>query len=222
MSVTVDKETGEILEDPETPEPTPEPDDDDEAADDDEQNAEPDDEPAPHAGPVSDEEHAEVFDKAIKRAKTYMSAVPTILGDSAQDLELCPRCTDLLPGFILPLRIKPVPDEQKYAVKLSIGELSARELRQDQHSSQCSDCGGYGKVKTGSLVPRQDELQCEACQGRGWIGPRSARAAQPQPQPALGVVPDGPTPEGDPPVTDPWGRFQDDPLYGVMPGFERS
>ena len=222
VEVTAD-ETGLPGED--TPVEAPDaPDAPDEGTDDDEtpEPAPDEDEEPPHAGPLSEEDAAQVFDKAIKRAKTYMSAVPSILGESAADLELCPRCTDLLPGFILPLRIKPVPDEQKIAVKQSIGELVAPTFRQDKHSSVCPDCDGEGKVATGSHVQRFATATCEACDGRGWIGPRAARvAAAPQAQQAGNGVTPQPLHE-EPPVQDPWGRFSDDPLYGVMPGFERS
>lgn len=222
MTVTVNEETGEITEDDEPKTPTPSPDEAEEAADEDEQPAAPDDDEVPHAGALTEDEQTQVFDKALKRAKTYMMAVPGILGDSAQDLSPCPRCTDFLPGWILPLQIKPVPDEQKYAVKVSIGELAGKQLQQDKHSSRCPDCGGEGKVDTGSLVPSQREARCEACEGRGWVGPRAARLAPAPATPTLAAVPDAGHPEGEQPAQDPWGRFQDDPLYGVMPGFERS
>jgi hypothetical protein len=222
MSV-VNEETGEIIEPVEPVEPDESsPDEEEEAADDDEAAPVEPDEEVPHAGPVTDEEQAVVFDKAIKRAKTYMSAIPLILGDSAQELALCPRCTDFIPGFTLPLNLKPVSDEQKVAVKLSIGELSAPEYRPDSSAEVCNSCDGYGKVSTGSLVPTQAVLQCRRCSGRGWVGPR-ADSAPTQAQtlaPGNGfVVDDAVEPK---PVMDPWGRAIDDPLYGVMPGFERD
>lgn len=222
MTATLNEETGELVED-ETPEPEPETpdDDDDEAAADDEPEPEPEEE-TPHAGPVSDEEHAQVFDKAIKRAKTYMQAVPTILGDSATDLELCPRCTDLLPGFILPLTIKPVPLEQKVAVKLSIGELGEPQLKQADDAFTCAKCDGEGKVLTGSKIPTQATATCLECRGRGWVGTRVAKVENlPADQRASLAVVSPEEPEAKP-VVDPWGRTLDDPLYGIMPGYERA
>ena len=222
MAVTVNQDTGEITGDEEPEAPTLEPDDDDEAADDEERHEAPDDEEPPHAGPVSDEEHAQVFDKAIKRAKTYMAAVPTILGDSATDLGLCPRCTDLLPGFILPLHIKPVPDEQKYAVKASIGEVGEMPLKQADDAFVCGKCDGYGKVLTGSKIPTKREATCLECNGDGWTGVRKQRLAALPPEERAALHAVATTPAEEQPPQDPWGRFQDDPLYGVMPGFERS
>lgn len=181
---------------------------------------EPEDE-APTAGPAVEEDYAKVFDKAVKRANTYMSAVPTILGESAADLSLCPRCTDFLPGFVLPLNIKPVTDEQKVAVKQSIGELIAAELLQDGDAATCARCDGYGQVLTGSKVPKEAKALCLNCKGRGWVGSRADRL----PELPAATLPDGIAVNGDEaadaPLTDPWGRTQDDPSYGVLPGFER-
>lgn len=198
---------------------------DDEAAEaeDDEQAAPPELEPEPEpASLVNDVAMEAVFEKAGKRAKTYMSAIPDILGEAAQDLSLCPRCTDFLPGWILPSQIKPVSDEQRIAVKMSIGELVEPDYKQDTHASSCPDCEGRGKVATGSQVPSQRTATCLSCEGRGWIGPRSARAgASPPPVAAANGAQVEQAEQGQP-VQDPWGRLIDDPLYGVMPGFERA
>lgn len=182
-----------------------------------------DDEPgtAP-AGPDTrdDEAMAQVFDKARKRADTYMKAVPDILGAAAADLSLCPRCTDLLPGFVLPPQVKPVVGDQLVAVKLSIGEGVERPLRQDRRAFVCDDCDGEGKVLTGSHVRGQDKLKCENCNGRGWVGPRSATIGATAAgdngysDSAAEAVPE------EKPAVDPWGRMKGDPLYGVFPGFE--
>lgn len=222
MSV-VNEETGEIIEPVEPAEPDESsPDDDEEAA---EGELEPEPEPedaVPHKGPLTPEESAAVFDKAIKRAKVYMKAVPDILGDSAADLELCPRCTDLIPGWILPTRIKPITDEQKVAVKLSIGELAAPSYLADTMAERCQSCDGFGKVSTGSQVPQEAVLRCQRCKGRGWVGARADAA----PTSAQTVAPDNGHVEPDEyqakPAVDPWGRTIDDPLYGYMPGFEPS
>lgn len=198
---------------------------DDEAAEAEEaeEAAEPETVPAPETPPAANDAAMEaVFEKAGKRAKTYMSAIPDILGEAAQDLSLCPRCTDFLPGWLLPLQIKPVSDEQRVAVRMSIGELVEPDYKQDTHASTCPDCEGRGKVATGSQVPSQKTATCLSCEGRGWIGPRTARAgASPPPVAATNGGTVEPTDEAKP-VQDPWGRYIDDPLYGVMPGFERD
>src|SRR5207248_36548 len=98
-------------------EPTP---DEEEVAEDEEAaTSEPADVPSEPGG-LSSEEQAKAFDKALKRANTYIGALPGILGESMAELSACPRCSDFLPGVILPLAIKPVSDEQALAVKVSI------------------------------------------------------------------------------------------------------
>lgn len=195
---------------PETPETPTEPDETEET------------DQVPQPGPVSETDLEQVFEKAAKRAKTYMTAVPDILGASAADLLLCPRCTDFLPGWILPLQIKPVTPEQKIAVKQSIGELVEVELRQADDAFECGKCGGYGRVLTGSKKSQQAEAVCLECDGRGWVGARASRLAQlPQPPQQVLNGDEAPPPEPAPP-TDPWGRTKDDPMYGVMPGYERD
>lgn len=186
------------------------------------QDDEPGDEPQAPQAPQSPSEGAieQTFSKAQKRAETYMKAIPDILRDAASDLSLCPRCTDFLPGWILPLAIKPVVGDQLVAVKQSLGEGMPRELKQDKRASQCPDCGGEGKVVTGSNVRGQAELRCEDCNGRGWIGPRVATVTTTAVSADTNGASEYPPPPEEAPATDPWGRLRGDPLYGVMPGFE--
>jgi hypothetical protein len=217
--------------DPEAPEEPLEPatpDEDGPADDDADDTQEPDTEqpetpePVPETPPASNEAlQEELFAAAGRKAKSYMKGIPDVLGQSAADLLLCPRCTDLLPGWILPLSIKPVSDEQKIAVKQSIGELVEPSYRQDAHSSTCQDCDGEGKVATGSHVQKWKVAVCKACDGRGWVGPRATSLPPEAPAPAVGPLGPLDVDGTEQPLQDPWGRLRDDPLYGVMPGFER-
>jgi hypothetical protein len=218
----------ETLAETETTEPEPEPEpveplteEEQDAADEQEQETEQEPEDAaPQPGPATQDDYEQVFDKAVKRAKTYMNAVPTILGESGADLAHCPRCTDFLPGFILPLAIKPVLPDQAAAVKISLGEGAPVEYRQADDAQACGKCGGHGKVATGSHVPRHTEVTCPVCHGKGWTGSLVAPAATAPETPAYVPV-DGELPPPEPqPQSDPWGRVKGDPLYGVMPGFE--
>lgn len=220
MTETLDETEPEAPEDaPETRGEANEPQDNPDDADEPEAPETPPEAPGPPST-ADDQAMEKVFDKARKRADTYMRAVPDILGAAAADLSLCPRCTDLLPGYVLPPQIKPVVGDQLVAVKLSIGEGVERPLKQDRRAFVCDDCDGEGKVLTGSHVRGQDKLKCENCNGRGWIGPRAASA------PATTAAENGAADYGEPvepetkPATDPWGRMRSDPLYGVMPGFE--
>jgi hypothetical protein len=178
-------------------------------------------EPAQEPSP-SIEAQERAVEKLAKRADTYRKAIPEILGDLAESLEQCPRCLPWAPGYYLPPQLAPVSDEQRVAVKQSIGELVDPEYRQDKNTTVCTGCDGYGRVTTGSKVTTARVLRCEDCDGRGWIGPRAVRSQAHTPAtPYL-----DPTPveqeEAAKPLTDPWGRTIDDALYGVMPGFERD
>lgn len=206
-------ETTEAPETPEEPETTEEPEEEPEA---------PETPPETPETPVESNENAmeALFGAAQKRAKTYMKAVPDVLGPAAADLQLCPLCTDLLPGFVLPPQVKPVVGDQLVAVKLAIGEGVERPLKQDRRAFVCDDCDGEGKVLTGSHVRGQDRLKCESCNGRGWVGPRATTAPEAAGASNGYVEDEAGRAVEDKPQLDPWGRMRGDPLYGVMPGFE--
>lgn len=42
------------------------------------------------------------------------------------------------------------------------------ELLADTHSHRCEDCGGHGRVHTGSLVPGNETRTCDSCRGTGF------------------------------------------------------
>lgn len=228
MSETPDETQAEPTPDEQEPEAPPAPAalPDEEASEEEEQaapDAEPDEsqptEPQPEA--LSEKEIEKRFASIEKRATTWRNTVSDVLGELAQDLEPCPRCLPFAPGFILPASIQPLEDEQKLAVKLSIGELAPPDLRQDAEAMRCERCDGYGDVLTGSRKESQKMAKCLNCDGRGWIGPRLDKVRQHQPAAVAIDNGDAHAAPEPPPATDPWGRFPDDPLYGVMPGFER-
>lgn len=175
---------------------------------------------APSAAGLTEKEAEKRFERMAGRANTFRNAISDVLGELALDLEPCPRCMPMTPGFYYPAA--EVTPEQRVAVKLSIGELVEPEYRADKNASVCGGCNGHGKVQTGSLVPTQRVLRCEDCEGKGWIGPRAARTQAPA-APLGATDGEGLMANTDAkPLTDPWGRTIDDPLYGIMPGFERD
>ena len=93
-----------------------------------------------------------------------------ILGDDLDGFVGCPLCAPWFPG----IRLQVMPDyETVAAVKVAIGEDPDPPLTNDHYSKVCEDCGGLGKVLTGSKVMGQTTAQCIPCKGRGWlaIGP---------------------------------------------------
>lgn len=114
-----------------------------------------------------------------------------ILGDDLDGFTICPLCAPWFPG----IRLEVMPDyETVAAVKVAIGEDPDPPLTNDHYSKVCEDCGGLGKVLTGSRVMGQTTAQCIPCKGRGWlaIGPEREQgnilpAAPPAPLPANGA-----------------------------------
>jgi hypothetical protein len=223
VSVAVDEQVEEEGQEgaetpPEPVSPEPEP-DEGEGEDEEAGAAEEPVEPESQAGMPSEREMEKALERLANEATRHANRVSEIMGEDAQVLVPCPRCIPNIPGFVYPAEVR-ISDEQKVAVKLSIGELVEPEYRQDPNTSTCQTCGGPGKVKTGSTVPREKTLPCESCDGRGWIGPRSARTTQFVAGASGGGVAVEGYPTEEKPLTDPWGRTKDNPLYGVMPGFE--
>ena len=103
---------------------------------------------------------------AAHTAKRYYD----ILGEGLDGFVMCPLCAPWFPG----IRQNVMPDyETVAAVKVAIGEDPDPPLTNDHYSKVCEDCGGLGKVLTGSKVMGQTTAQCIPCKGRGWlaIGP---------------------------------------------------
>lgn len=204
--------TQETPQEPERQEEAPWPDEEPEAPQ----------EPAQALTGLSEDEAEKRFRQIERRAETWRKAVLDVLGELAADLEPCPRCLPMAPGFIYPYQLAPITDEQKEAVLLSVNEGALIELKQADDAFICSDCDGRGWVKTGSRVENQKRAKCRHCKGRGWQGPREASLG-PDANTQLGSTNGDLDPTLEPiPEADPWGRTRDDPLYGVMPGFERQ
>lgn len=191
------------------------------------EGADPTDPGVAPVGARDDREIEAAAKKLKKHAETNANRIGAIMGEDAQYLEPCPRCMGgdpaipKTPGFVWPVNMVPLIPEHKAAVKLSIGEGVEREYKAAQDASRCTDCDGLGKVDSGSQVPGQRHLTCQRCKGVGWIGSRSP-ASLPQAQNGVAEsVPVLATGDDEGPQADPWGRLPGDPMYGVLPGFER-
>ena len=215
----MNEETGEITDTPDEDAPITEEQVQEAEREDDEQP--PAEDVVEQAQASFDERKAEAGRKRIDRnVANLVKALQEVLADEAQFLQPCPRCADDFPGLIWQPGVKGVLPETRAAVMISMGEDPDPTLNQDPRANRCGVCDGWGKVATGSRVARMDKMDCQECNGRGWVGPRSAGLAQEQQAatPALYSVAD--TNGHDSPPTDPWGRVKGEPLYGVMPGYE--
>lgn len=185
-------------------------------------------EPAPQP-PAADSR--KLAEKAAKRIETANAAharkLGEILGEEANDLVPCPRCThESLPfggiaGFVIDSPMIPIDPAMKAMVLASVGEAPAVATKPDPYARQCDTCEGAGATLSGSRTNRDRTLTCHDCEGRGWIAVgderrSGARAVLTPPSP------NGPTEVAEqPPDSDPWGRTPDDPDYGRMPQYAR-
>ena len=158
MSTAVDEQVGQ--DEPEAPESPVEPETGDvteETGDEPEGAEEPAEEPAEPEGlhTMTEQETEKRFARIEKAATAWRERVAKTLGELALDLEYCPRCLPMVPGFVYPIAKVPIPDAQKVAVKLSLGELAPPDLRLADDAFECGKCGGYGQVLTGSRKESQ-------------------------------------------------------------------
>ena len=166
-TVTVDTETGEIL-DETVPEPS-EPETEDEPA----EPAEPDEEePAAEpqsAAPKSDKEMEKVFRDLDKLRKDVAGRVGRIMGDEAVQLMDCPLCAAVAPGYMWPPDVAPLHEEQVTALRLLLNMPVATDYLQSEAFEACPKCDGLGRVRTGSKVQNYEIAECPRCFSKGYV-----------------------------------------------------
>jgi hypothetical protein len=202
-------------------EPT-EDDADDAEADEDETTAQPEAEPTPEqtAAPAKSERDIERDQERLeKEASRHAGRVAEIMGEAAQDLELCARCWPLAPGFHWPLNMAPVSDEQRALVLASLGMGASGEdaLPMADGVEECPKCNGYGELRLPTKNPHQQKMTCPQCSGNGYV----SNAPEPPPwtPPPLDPATFTPQPQygANGGQTDQWGRPQGHPHYGQNP-----
>src|SRR5690242_12185760 len=202
-------------------EPT-EDDADDAEADEDETAAQPEAEPTPEqkAAPAKSEREIERDQERLeKEASRHAGRVAEIMGEAAQELELCARCWPLAPGFHWPLNVAPVSDEQRAAVlaSLGMGASSEPELPMAEGVEECPKCNGYGELRLPTKNPHQQKMICPMCSGNGYVSnaPEQPAWTPPPLDPAAFAPP--PTFGANGGQGDQWGRPQGHPHYGQNP-----
>lgn len=166
----------------------------------------------------------EAFQRSRKKIEGYVTryekALREELGDEFAALIACPLCPEETPGFLFPMIVGQMTDEQRVAVRLVIGDAELPDYSEDTHRHRCSTCDGWGRVLTGSRKAQQDVLDCLDCAGKGFRSDmKGAVAAVVQEQEAQVVS--GPWDTAEPaappePDTDPWGTPPGAPYYGVL------
>lgn len=180
------------------------------------QLADPEAEPEPET-PIDREAIVNEQAKKLDRATdSYSKKVVEILGGDLSGFETCPLCEPFYPGLRLPV---PLTAETTAALRILLGMPARENFTQDRFSTTCTDCGGLGKVLTGSHVEQYATVTCLACKGKGWVPVGDERRVT-----HVTAEPEGHRePEAEheaSPDVDPWGRPKGDPDYGRLPGYE--
>lgn len=147
--------------------------DEQEAADDEETEAAPvPDESAPQQEPLQDVEMEKVFAKIDRSFSTYKAAVERNLADEVTDWLGCPLCVGgAVPAYFNRHDIGRVPDEIAANVKMVLGFARETDYESAPGIVACTDCGGLGKVSTGSRVAEHMTITCPTCKGYGYTPP---------------------------------------------------
>jgi hypothetical protein len=196
-----------------------------EAEDDEDAEAEPEPEPEPEQN--VDEERVEAFKKIDRSFSTYRAAVERNLGDEVVDWLFCPLCSaGAVPGYFNKHDLGRIPEEVAANVKMVLGIAREQEYEPDSQVGTCTNCGGRGKTKTGSLVAEHATRTCQSCRGYGYVPPPGQTAGAP---PINGVQPEASEITNDDleqPDRDNWGEpkiLPDGTLndnYGKQPQFK--
>ena len=166
-TVTVDTETGEIL-DETVPEPS-EPETEDEPA----EPVEPDEEaPAaePPASAIRTPEDAKKFQQDIaKLRKDVAGRVGRIYAEDAVDLIECPLCAMDAPGYFVSPDKRPLHEEQVSFFRALLNMPVPTEYKQADAFQACPYCDGLGRVRTGSQVQNHEIAECPRCFSKGYV-----------------------------------------------------
>lgn len=211
----------------EPPEGAPVDDDPDELPVDPEPESTPEPEPTPEPTPQQDEERQEAFKRIDASFKTFTRNVEKQLADEITDWLFCPLCASgAVPGYVNRHDLGRVPEEVVANVQMFLGFARETEYESAPGITTCTDCGGLGKVSTGSRVMEHMTITCPTCKGYGYVPPPGGRASVhgengTQEAAVREALADLETPErdawGEPRVL-PDGTLNDN--YGKMPQFK--
>lgn len=145
----------------------------DEAADDEDPAAEPDTtDVGPQPEPPQDEDRSKMFAKIDRSFGTYRSAVERNLEDEVTDWFGCPLCfSSAVPGYVNKHDMGRVPEDVQDNVRTFFGLARETDYASAPGIVACTDCGGLGKVSTGSRVAEHATITCPTCKGYGYTPP---------------------------------------------------
>lgn len=204
------------------PEPEQETGDEPEQGDEDEQPEQPQPQAPPQPGqtPEALERRAR---SAETRFATYARAIRGLYEDEAENLLDCPLCPTFHKGMIDARFAGQLPEDVVDAVKFYLGFAREQGYESSTLHQACAQCGGKGKVKTGSTVPGHETISCPDCKGYGYMPPPAATQGN-----VVKLVPEQAQETNDqvlqsPDDTDEWGEprilpdGRENPNFGRMP-----
>ena len=128
----------------------------------------------------SDEERHKMFAKIDGSFNTYKRAVERNLEDELPDWLFCPLCgSGAVPGYVNRHDLGRVPEDVQANVQMFLGFARETEYAAAPGISSCTDCGGLGKVSTGSKVAEHMTITCPRCKGYGYTPPPGFTTNQP-------------------------------------------
>jgi hypothetical protein len=166
--------------------------------------------PAPKATDL-DKSRAQLANEAQRHYKRVLE----ITGEDAEALHPCELCSPLLAGW----REDAAPAEATVqAVRVVIGLPDVSNFRASATERACDDCGGLGKVRTGSSVPGRETATCDACGGNGYVPSRPRQNTETAAAPAVENGSSDAPDYGDGVRRDMFGTPEGDPDFEKLPG----
>jgi rubrerythrin len=224
MSDVEQEQTEQTEPEPETDEPGVSDDEAAEAEEAERAEQEPPDEPV--ARSESEIELEKRRTVAERKWRDHEKRLRAIYQEESEYLYPCPLCPDQHRGLIDIRFAGMVPDELADAVYAYVRGSEQVKYLPAQNVAECADCGGNGKVLSGSKVAGKDLIVCVRCKGYGFYPPLGASengSVEPVLVPVGGGADEGPLSNED---LDVWGSphyladGQENSNYGKMPQYK--
>lgn len=148
-------------------------------------------------------------------AERHAKRIREIIGEDADGLVQCELCAPNFGGW----RFDTAPNEDvTRRVRVAIGMPDLANYRPSATERKCDDCGGLGRVLTGSSVAGRETAPCDPCSGAGFVPTRPRQHPDAAPPPPPEAVNGGAHYPDDGVKRDMFGTPEGDPDYEKLPG----